>query len=559
MPYSDFFPAPGNCLIKNNSWHFQYIIAEPMYLEHFHLNKSPFDEKADTKIFFKHAGRGELLRKLSEALRGGKPLIKIIGNEGSGKTMLCRLLLQQLSGKNFDSVYLDNPVGSFDDLLHVVCLDLGMDPTLTTERDMLSELHDLLALRKKEQKKVVLIVDEAEKLFLATLERFMRAICETGDDYGLYVVLVGRPTLDANLGQLTVYCSNVDIKEGYVLEPLTAEETADYLDFRLRAAGLSENGPEKIFTEGAVQKIFESAGGNLRLINILAEEALQASSSDKSFLVLLDHVAGQEDQHKTKIGALVVPTSLQSKKMLFAGAAILIILLLVFLFRGQGNKEPDKQLAKPDKQLGHLVQSDHPPPPEQLPPPTAAADTEAVTVQQSTVSETKAISSTKKQPPPEVDTLKPAIVELKPEGVKSIPKADEKAQEKVKEAVAVTGKVRKNPSRSGEELYQERIRASAKWLAGAYHNSYTVQLMMLASEQATPNIKKMLTEDEYSAIKDKLYILRKKTSPPTLFVFYGTYDSMEQARQARNNMPLFLRKHHPYALSISDALKKTED
>jgi len=61
------------------------------------------------------------------------------------------------------------------------------------------------------------------------------------------------------------------------------------------------------------------------------------------------------------------------------------------------------------------------------------------------------------------------------------------------------------------------------------------------------------------AIKDNLYILNKKTSPPTLFVFYGTYDSMEQARQARNNMPLFLRKHHPYALSISDAMKKTED
>jgi len=69
----------------------------------------------------------------------------------------------------------------------------------------------------------------------------------------------------------------------------------------------------------------------------------------------------------------------------------------------------------------------------------------------------------------------------------------------------------------------------------------------------------MLVKDEYFAIKDNLYILRKKTSPPTLFVFYGTYDSMEQARQARNNMPLFLRKHHPYALSISDAMKKTED
>jgi septal ring-binding cell division protein DamX len=113
--------------------------------------------------------------------------------------------------------------------------------------------------------------------------------------------------------------------------------------------------------------------------------------------------------------------------------------------------------------------------------------------------------------------------------------------------------------RDGEQLYLERLRASAKWLAGTYRNSYTVQLMMLASEQAVPNVKKMLVQDEYFALKDNFYILRKKTSPPTLFVFYGAYDSMEQARQARNNMPLFLRKHHPYALSISDAVKKTED
>ena len=69
----------------------------------------------------------------------------------------------------------------------------------------------------------------------------------------------------------------------------------------------------------------------------------------------------------------------------------------------------------------------------------------------------------------------------------------------------------------------------------------------------------MLTRDAYYAVRDKLYILRKQTSPPTLFVFYGIYDSMDAARKARNTMPLFLRKHHPYALSIADALKKTED
>ena len=113
--------------------------------------------------------------------------------------------------------------------------------------------------------------------------------------------------------------------------------------------------------------------------------------------------------------------------------------------------------------------------------------------------------------------------------------------------------------RDGRELFQERVRASAGWLAGAYRSEYTIQLMMLTSDQAAANVEKLLVLDEYFTIKDQLHILSKKTNPPTLFVFYGTFDSMDAARQARNKMPIFLRKHHPYALSIADALTKTED
>jgi hypothetical protein len=83
--------------------------------------------------------------------------------------------------------------------------------------------------------------------------------------------------------------------------------------------------------------------------------------------------------------------------------------------------------------------------------------------------------------------------------------------------------------------------------------------MMLASDQAESSVKKLLVQNEYYSIIDKLHILRKKTTPPTLFVFYDTFPSMDAARQVRNNMPVFLRKHHPYALSIADALTKTED
>ena len=478
------------------------------------------------------------------------------------------MLHHRLQGNGLKVIYLDNPVGSFDDLLQVVCRDLGMDPAAAPDRDMISELRRLLAAGKDVQGRVVLIVDEAEKLFLATLERLLRAICDDGEDpVRLQVLLVGRPALNANLDQLTVYCSDVDIKGGYVLEPLTGEETARYLKFRMMAAGLPPDSREEIFTAGAVDKIFEASGGSLCLINILAEEALRNASTDKSFLVLLDHVAvaDQSDKSEKKTISLLIPVALPKKKLLLPAGGALAILLLVLLFGGGGDEEQGNTGAGVDPPA---ITAPVPRPPaapvvEQAEPVVVApADRPAERQPPVAVSE-PALSAEQ----PLVELQPDGIVELEASRVKSLPASSDKivpvSVGPEQDQPAGAGSVSAGPpaptGRDGEQLYLERLRASAKWLAGTYRNSYTVQLMMLASEQAVPNVKKMLVQDEYFALKDNFYILRKKTSPPTLFVFYGAYDSMEQARQARNNMPLFLRKHHPYALSISDAVKKTED
>ena len=535
-----------------------------MYLEHFNLKKSPFAEEPDPDIFFKEAGREKILKALNQELQTGKPLIRLTGSEGSGKTLLCRVLQHQVSGSAYEVVYLDNPVGSFDDLLHVVCLDLGMDPATVPDRNMLSELRTLLVRREDVHKKVLLIVDEAEKLFLAALERLMRALCEASGKHTLQVLLAGRPTLNANLDQLTVYCSDVDLEGGYVLEPLSEEETARYLRFRLSAAGLAPDSREEIFTEGAVHKIFESARGNLRLINILAEEALRTSSSDKSFLVLLDHVANQHDNSE-KTRALTLSSGLTGKKVMVLGGGILALLLvLVFLFNGGLIKKK----TEPDVEAEHTLTTPEVTEPPDLTSEQLESPPEMIVevTEEEQIPETVAIQPPPERPAPELHPDR--VVELKADKIKSLParrghtdpaKVEPKRDHRQLQSQPLSAGTANSANRNGEQLYQERLRASAKWVAGAYHNVYTVQMMMLASEQAIPNIKKMLVEDQYYAIKNNFYILRKKTSPPTLFVFYGTYNSMEQARQARNNMPLFLRKHHPYALSINDALKKTED
>ncbi|MCW5209848.1 hypothetical protein VU10_06685, partial [Desulfobulbus sp. US1] len=114
-------------------------------------------------------------------------------------------------------------------------------------------------------------------------------------------------------------------------------------------------------------------------------------------------------------------------------------------------------------------------------------------------------------------------------------------------------------SAKADQLFARYLGAGNRWTKEAYGDKFTVQLVVLSSDDAADDIKNMIFREEYQEHKGKFYILRRDTLPPTLFVCYGVYSSMDEARNARNAMPLFLRKHHPYALSISDVLAKARD
>ena len=111
--------------------------------------------------------------------------------------------------------------------------------------------------------------------------------------------------------------------------------------------------------------------------------------------------------------------------------------------------------------------------------------------------------------------------------------------------------------RDGDALFNERVKATSTWLAWAYRGGYTIQLMVLASENAEENLKKILADEKFYEIRENLYVLKKR-SRKTFYLFNGNYPDMGEARKARNAMPPFLKEIHPYALSIQDALKKTQ-
>jgi len=480
-----------------------------MYLEHFQLQRSPFLEEADPAVFFTDAGRYEVYQALLKNIGQRRPLITLIGDEGSGKTLLCKVLAVRLP-QEYQIVFITNPLGSFEDLLRIICLDLGMTPSIGANSDELIEaFKGYLEVKREANQSILIIIDEAEKLFLATMERLVRLLGDMDEGAPLHILLSGRPFLTANVKQLTTYNIGIDLEREYTLRPLNLVETGKYLNFRLQASGLAEEDHKKIFTDGAVKKIYETAVGNLKITNMLAEEALQKSCSEKSFLVLLDHVELQSEQDKKQQS--IFKGLLSNNAMWLGVGASLLIVVLVIVFSPASREHAPVVV---DEKIPETVTA-----PSMNPPP-----------------------STKKAEVVLDSPIEPSIPVKKTE----IPIAAE-----------ITGRVESPPGSSGiDDKFQLRRQAADSWLKSKHDGEYTIQLMMLSSSQAEENLKQMFSTNEYAEVIDELYILSKATNQSTIFVFFGIYPSMEAARQARNTMPPFLRKNHPYALAVKDAVLK---
>ena len=161
----------------------------------------------------------------------------------------------------------------------------------------------------------------------------------------------------------------------------------------------------------------------------------------------------------------------------------------------------------------------------------------------------------KKEDSPKFSAIQTVKLSQPPEPVKILKEGTKRKPEELP-TLAVAGL-----AQAGEDdstvLFRERLAAGARWLVGA-GEKYTVQLMVLTSENAEQNLVNMLKKKEYRDIADQLYVLRRIGAISTVMVFYGEYPTLTAARNARNNLPVFLRKHHPYAISVHGAVTKAQ-
>ncbi|MDX1594928.1 MAG: AAA family ATPase [Gammaproteobacteria bacterium] len=260
-----------------------------MYLEHFGLREPPFRLTPDTDFLYLSPGHQEARNVLLVSLRSGEGFIKIIGEVGTGKTLLCRTLLNEL-GDDVVTAYLPNPCLSPNTFRTAFADELGVEYTpshgmhklllATTRR--LTELHAA-------GKQVVLLVDEAQAMPRDTLEAVrLLSNLETAKTKLLQIVLFAQPELDDRLQTRELRQLRQRITFAHTLRPLGPEDARAYLGHRIAIAG---GHVHMLFERAAVDALCRASRGIPRLLNILAHKALMAAYGKGAPRVARAHAA----------------------------------------------------------------------------------------------------------------------------------------------------------------------------------------------------------------------------------------------------------------------------
>ena len=467
-----------------------------MYYSHFGLNQAPFKITPNTEFFFSGGNRGPILEALIYAVTHGEGIIKVTGEVGSGKTMLCHMLPTRLP-PHIETVYIANPSVSPEEILHAIAFELQLDvPRNAPRLQVMQAIHDFLVTRFGEGKRVVVFVEESQSMPLATLEEIrLLSNLETKNDKLLQIVLFGQPELDDNLRQANIRQLRERITHSFRLEPLGPAEIREYLMFRMRAAGY--RGPD-LFSNSVVKHITRTSLGLTRRVNLIADKALLAAFSENTHTLKSKHIdaAVRDSEFSQEMPRRVEPRQFWSAAALVAAGAVAGIAVYALL-------------QSADRNAGSAGTS------QAAPAPTLAS------------SENAGGAPAAQRPPA------------------AVPAAGTPGEGGAKLAAPTAAGSGNNEV---ADLLESRLGATQDWLMGASRSTISIQLMGTNDPE---QLKDLLNAMGKVIEINKVFVYRTMArQKPSMTVLYGSFDSRRAALGALDKLPASLRANRPILRTV---------
>jgi MSHA biogenesis protein MshM len=505
-----------------------------MYLEHFGLNEPPFRITPHTDFFFDGANRGATLDALVYAITHDEGIVKVSGEVGSGKTMLCRVLMERLP-ENVTIIYLANPSLSRDDILYAIADELGLNvPENARSSAVMRALQDHLIKSFSEGRQVVVLIDEAHAMPVETLEEIrLLSNLEANRSKLLQLVLFGQPELNDILARPDMRQLKERITHNFGLAPLVHDDISHYLDFRMRAAGY--RGPS-VFSPAALKLIAHSSLGLTRRINILADKALLAAFSTGSHQIGPKEV--QAAIRDCEFSEATYGGKAAKNRATALAAAVLGICILagIAYFSLSVGDTTEPQAAAPKTVAGTVGT-----------PQSSPANTNTTTTAPATA-ETPS-------PPPAATLAAPspptAVVATPSAAPSPAPDSSSPAVARQSPAPSEKGEAVVNPPQGTSHklgpLTTERLEAGQAWLKQLPDDRWFIQLFATdASRHA--DVEHLLRRLPPGGVEmDKIHVYYSELSGrPRYGVTYGNYPSAGAASAAVRSLPPMLRANKPY-------------
>lgn len=521
-----------------------------MYLQHFHLQRHPFRITPDITLFFPGGGRGAVLEALIYAITTGEGVIKVVSEVGSGKTMLCRVLAKHLP-ESVEIVYLANPGVEASEILHAIAFELKLPVDAAARQfNLLQQINDYLLRQHAAARRVVIFVEEAQNMPLATLEEIrMLANLETGSNKLLQIVLFGQPELDEKLAAHAIRPLRERITHGFKLQPLTDSEINEYLHFRLSHAGCPD---PRLFTPEAVRIIARASRGLLRRINIMADKALLAAYIEHAPVVKARHARAALKDSGFCPSPTAGPHHFCFKTLLATGMALILLTAGYFLRLHQSRPSPSNVVVPATQP----PVSDHG---ASRRPVTADLATAGHPLR-SAAQEQAATSKAGRMPAEDQSSAVSADHKLRQTGGTPHDRLQADSSVQPEATTESASAVARNPPPLPlPELIAERLRVTAAWLAAASPDLYVIQLI-LAAPPASAKLDRLLAELRDESLIEQVWLAPVDyQGQPGIIVLLGAYESRTEASSALTALAAPLRASRPFIRRLSVVLQKVQD